>query len=259
MRLIEKEKPDIIFHIASIANVRESFDNPTTVVKNNINITLNLLEVIRLLKIKNNYNPTIQICSTSEVYGNADSKFIPINEECPLAPINPYAVSKLTQDSLSYVYYLNYGLKIIRTRMFSYLNAKRNNLFATSFAVQILKIQKGEQKILEHGSLNSKRTLLDVRDAVEAYWIASTKGKIGEVYNIGASEIISVKDVLNRLIRECGTEIKTKESNSLIRPSDISIQIPDCSKFYKQTKWKPKYNLDESFKYFWEEVRSYWS
>lgn len=256
-RVIEQELPDIIFHIASMANVRDSFDNPTAVVKNNVNITLNLLGVIRLLKERTGYNPLIQICSTSEVYG--DVKSGKINEDTALKPINPYAVSKLAQDSLSYVYFLNYGLNIIRTRMFSYFNAKRGNLFATAFAKQILEIQRGEKDVLEHGMLTSVRTMLDVRDAAEAYWIATTNGQPGEVYNIGGLEPISVGQVLELLIKRARVPIKTQELKSLLRPSDISVQIPDMTKFTIATGWVPRYDLDASLDFFWKEVNEYWS
>lgn len=103
-RLFDDVRPDIVLHIASMANVRKSFDYPHDVVTNNINITLNLLECVRLLKNKDGYNPIIQICSTSEVYGTVDAKNVPITEDCPLKPINPYAVSKMAQDNLGYVY-----------------------------------------------------------------------------------------------------------------------------------------------------------
>jgi GDP-4-dehydro-6-deoxy-D-mannose reductase len=71
-RLFDADRPDVVFHIASMANVRKSFDDPHAVVTNNVNITLNLLECIRLLKNKDGYNPIIQICSTSEVYGTVE-------------------------------------------------------------------------------------------------------------------------------------------------------------------------------------------
>ena len=95
--------------------------------------TANLFEGIKLAKI----DPIVQMCSTSEVYGIVDKLNVPINEKCPVNPANPYAVSKLTQDMLSYTYYLNHGIKCIRTRMFSYLNPRRHDLFATSCIVPL--------------------------------------------------------------------------------------------------------------------------
>jgi GDP-4-dehydro-6-deoxy-D-mannose reductase len=252
---IDQAKPDVIFHIASIADVKESFLHPYPIVVNNISITLNLLEAVRLLKEKSGYNPIIQVCSTSEIYGNVNG---PIKEDCVADPRNPYAASKLTQDVLGHVYYLNFGLKIIRTRMFSYFNAKRSNLFASNFAIQIKNIKEGRAQKLKHGNLHSIRTLLDVRDAAEAYWLAATQCDIGEVYNIGGSELISVGDVLKLLIDRSGINIETETDKNLLRPVDIDAQIPDSSKFQKKTGWEQKYNLRESVDFFSKEIEYYW-
>ena len=258
-RMLDDVRPDIILHIASIANVRRSFDNPVPIVTNNVNITLNLLECVRLLKNKDGYDPIIQICSTSEVYGNVDIKYVPITEDCPLRPINPYAVSKMTQDFLGYVYFLNYRMKIIRTRMFSYWNARRGDLFATAFAKQILEIKNGYRTVLEHGNLESVRSFLDAREAAESYWIATQKCKYGEVYNIGGTEPLKIKDCLDILIKKMGVDVITEQNPTLMRPSDISVQIPDISKFSNQTGWKPKIQLNECVDFFVDEVYKFWN
>ena len=190
--VLRQVKPDKIFHIASHANVRASFHTPLTVMQNNINGTANLLEAVRLLGI----DPIIQICSTSEVYGQVDPKRVPIAEDCLFQPSSPYAVSKTTQDLLGFTYFQAYNMRVVRTRMFSYLNPRRYDLFATSFALQVARIELGQQKFLNHGNLDSVRTIIDVRDAMEAYWLTATRGKIREIYNIGGDKIISVKNFL---------------------------------------------------------------
>ena len=101
---------------------------------NNNIITVNLLEAIRRSEI----NPVVMICSTSEVYGSVSKKYMPINEKQKIAPINPYAVTKVYQDLISQVYQKSFGLNIIITRMFSYTNARRSNLFQSAFARQIV-------------------------------------------------------------------------------------------------------------------------
>jgi GDP-mannose 4,6-dehydratase len=257
-RLFDDVRPDIVLHIASMANVRKSFDYPHDVVTNNINITLNLLECVRLLKNKDGYNPIIQICSTSEVYGTVDAKNVPITEDCPLKPINPYAVSKMAQDNLGYVYYLNYGMNIVRTRMFTYLNARRADLFATAFAKQILEIKRGERDVLVHGNLDTVRTFIDVRESAEAYWIATQKCKMGEVYNIGGNVGYSIGQFLELLINKMGVPVVTKVDPKLLRPSDITVQIPDMSKFTRDTGWKPVIPFDKSVDYFIEELYKFW-
>ena len=169
---------------------------------------------------------------------------MPIKETQQIAPINPYAVTKVFQDLMSQVYEKTFGLNVIITRMFSYMNARRNNLFQTAFANQISAIEKGKLKYLRHGNLKSIRTIIDTEDAMEAYWLAAKKGKIGEIYNICGNQKISVNDFLKKLISFSNKKILCKLDKSLVRPKDIDLQISNCSKFRKHTGWKPKTNLN---------------
>ena len=252
LSVLRDVKPDAIFHIASHANVRASFITPCAVLYNNIMGTANLLEAIRLSEI----DPFVQICSTSEVYGQVDPKNVPIKEDCPLNPSSPYAVSKLNQDLLGLVYFRSYGMKIIRTRMFAYLNPRRDDLFATSFAMQVARIEAGLQKELLHGNLDSVRTLIDVRDAMESYWVAMKKGKLGDVYNIGGATIIKVGEFLNRLKKLAKCEIPSRVDPELLRPADVTLQIPCVDKFTNETGWKPKYSFENSINYLLEYCRN---
>jgi len=243
LKKITKEiRPDLIFHMASDADVRGSFDNPVGCTSNNNLITVNLLEAIRQTKI----NPIVVICSTSEVYGSVTKKDIPISENQKISPANPYAVSKTFQDLLSQVYFKSFGLRIIITRMFSYTNPRRNNLFQTAFANQIARIEIGKLKKLKHGNLKSIRTFVDIYDAMEAYWLAATKGRIGEIYNIGGNKTISVKQFLKELIKLAKCKIKHSIDKNLLRPQDVTLQIPDFRKFNKDTGWTPKVTFQDS-------------
>ncbi len=252
VNLVSKSKPDAIFHLASSADVKRSFDYPYEIILNNNNCTLNLLEAIRVKKI----DPIIQICSTSEVYGQVEKKNMPIKEDQFIKPINPYAVSKTFQDLLAYNYYLNYNMKIIITRMFTYINARRINLFASHWAYQIAKIEFNQAKYLYHGNLNSSRNIIDIDDAMEAYWLAATKGKIGEIYNIGGTKQIKLKDFLKKLVKLSNKKIITKLDKNLLRKTDINTQIPSSTKFIKDTKWKPKINFETSLINFLNEMRT---
>ena len=251
-KLIKNVKFNYIFHLASNADVLSSFSKPREIIINNNNCTLNLLEALRLSKSKSK----ILICSTSEVYGNIGRKNSKINEKSFISPINPYAVSKTFQDLISQNYYQIYGLKIIITRMFTYFNAKRTNLFASAFSNQIIKIENSNQNELVHGNLDSQRTVLDIRDAMEAYYLAAMRGKPGEIYNIGGSKKATVKHILKKLISLSSKKIITKLDKKLLRPKDISFQVPDSSKFKKDTKWKEKYKFADSLKFLLNESRT---
>ena len=235
-------EPDVIFHIASHANVRASFINPLAVLNNNIMGTANLFEAIRLLKA----DPIVQLCSTSEVYGQVNPGEVPITENQPIRCASPYAVSKVAQDLLGLTYFRSYGMKIVRTRMFAYLNPRRADLFATSFARQVARIEAGLQRELTHGNLDSVRTLIDVRDAMEAYWLAIVHCAPGEAYNIGGTTTVSVGEFLELLKKMARTAIPSRVDPGLIRPADVTLQIPDTRKFAAATGWKPKYSFQDS-------------
>lgn len=251
-KILNKIKPCAIFHLASNADVRMSFDYPKEIIKNNNNCTLNLLESIRILKIK----PVIMICSTSEVYGVVSKKNIPIKENCSLNPASPYAVSKVFQDLLAQTYFKNYKLNIIITRMFSYFNSRRTNLFSSNWADQIAQIERGKKKILYHGNLNSIRTIIGINDAMNAYWKAATLGRFGEIYNIGGGTTIKISKILSILKSKSKVRVISKIDKKLLRKTDVTLQIPDCNKFQKHCKWYPKENFEKSLQNLLDDFRS---
>ncbi len=245
LRAVERAQPDGIFHLAAHANVRASFEIPGVVLENNILATSNLFEAIRQAKL----DPLIQLCSTSEVYGQVDPKDVPIREDAPLRPVSPYAVSKAAQDLLGFAYFTTYGMRIIRTRMFTYLNPRRTDLFATAFARQIAWIEEGLASELAHGNLESVRTFIDVRDAMRAYWEALIHCRPGEVYNIGGTTTMTVGECLERLVAMARVPIPTRLAPALVRPKDVTLQIPCVDKFIQATGWAPRISFEDSLRH----------
>ena len=241
---MNKIKPDYIFHLAAQSYVQFSFKSPAETLNINAIGTSNLLESVRISKI----NPKIHICSSSEVYGQVEKEEIPIKETNPLRPASPYAVSKVAEDMLGYQYFLSYNMHIVRTRMFTHTGPRRGDVFAESwFAKQIAMIESGiMSNPIKVGNLESIRTIMDVRDAVEAYWIMMEKSIPGEVYNIGGSKTLTIEEILNKLIEYSNQEIKYKVDKELLRPSDVTLQIPDTNKFFNLTKWEPKINWEST-------------
>lgn len=252
--ILKEVKPDLVFHLAAQSFVATSFSAPNDTLTTNIIGTANLLESIRIVGI----DPRIHICSSSEVYGQVTEKDIPIKESCPLKPVSPYAVSKVGEDMLGYMYYQAYNLKTLRTRMFTHTGPRRGEVFVVSFfAKQVAQIEKGIQEpILRVGNLDSVRTFTDVRDAVKAYWLLLQLGEPGEVYNIGGSETMTIRDMLNLLLTftEIGDSIEIKVDPKLLRPKDVTLQIPDCIKFEKLTGWKPETPFNKTLK----DTLDYW-
>jgi len=198
----------------------------------------------------------VQFCGTSEVYGQVDPKNTPITEQHPLQPVNIYAVSKLTQEKIASSYFHSYGTKVVLTRMFAYINPRRGDIFSSAFARKIVEIERGEREILTHGNLNSIRTLIDVRDAMESYWVACQKCEYGIPYNIGGNSVISVGEFLEQLKKQAKVPITSQVDPKLLRPVDVTLQVPDVSRFYNASGWTPKYSLEESVDFLLDHYRS---
>lgn len=246
---LKKIKPTKIFHLASTANVRTCFDTPLSIYHNNTMSTANLFQAVKMICP----DAIIQLCSTSEIYGNP--KEYPMTENHQSRPVNPYASSKASQEALAYGWGQSWGLKIIITRAFCYINPRRKDLFATSFAYQIAKIEAGLQDVLKHGNLDSIRTIMDVRDMAEAYWVACDKCEFLTPYNIGGKFAISVGDFLDILKSHAKVPIICEQDKSLLRPKDVTRQVPDVSRFYEATKWERRYAIEESTEWLLNEMR----
>jgi GDP-mannose 4,6-dehydratase len=251
---IQGIKPERIFHLAAQSYVQTSYTAPRDTLETNIIGTLNVLEAVRRVDI----DPLIHICSSSEVYGQVHENEIPITENNPLRPQSPYAVSKVGEDLLSYQYFKSYKLRTIRTRAFTHTGPRRGSVFAeSSFAKQIAEIEAGKKEpVIYVGNLDSVRTFMDVRDIVNAYWLALEKGVPGEVYNIGGETTKKVGDMLNTLLElsPAGRKIKVEVDAKLLRPSDVTLQIPSTKKFREQTGWKPTITFEKTM----TDLLDYW-
>ncbi len=230
-------RPDYIFHLAAQSFVPSSWTAPNETLTTNVSGQTNLFEAIRALGL----DPVVQIACSSEQYGLVLPDEVPIKETNPLRPLSPYAVSKVAQDYLGYQYFMSYGLKAIRTRGFNHTGPRRGQVFVTSnFCSQVAAIELGLQEpVIRVGNLDAIRDFTDVRDMVRAYWLAVTKGKPGEVYNIATGEGIVIRELLDKIIGLAQVEVRIETDPARLRPSDVEILIGDSSKFRADTGWEP--------------------
>lgn len=246
VHVLERVKPDRIFHLAAQSYVTTSFTAPADTLMTNVVGTNNLLDAVRLTRV----DPLIHICSSSEVYGQVTADEVPIRETNPLRPASPYAVSKVGEDMVALQYFLSYGIKVIRTRMFTHTGPRRGDVFAESaFAKQIALIEAGLlDNPIRVGNLDSVRTFSDVRDAVRAYWLLLDKCSPGEVYNIGGHQVMTVGEMLEVLKKLATCPIEHRVDPDLLRPSDVTLQIPDVSKFAAATGWKAEISVEQTMR-----------
>ncbi|MBI3955104.1 GDP-mannose 4,6-dehydratase [Candidatus Gottesmanbacteria bacterium] len=251
-KVIDEVKPNYIFHLAAQSYVQSSWASPSNTLEVNIIGTVHLFEAM----IKSNLKIPIQIACSSEEYGKVLKDELPINENNPLRPLSPYAVSKLAMDYLGYQYFESYGLKVIRTRGFNHTGPRRGDVFSEStFAKQIAEIEKGlHEPVVYVGNLDAVRDYTDVRDMVKAYYIAVEKCEPGEAYNIATGVGWKIKDVLNLLLSMSKVKIKIVPDKNRMRPSDVEVLIGDSSKFRKKTGWKPEIPFEKTM----EDLLNYW-
>ena len=252
IRHLEAIRPEVIFHLAAQSYVLTSFNAPVHTLWSNVIGTANLLEAVRITKI----DPVIHICSSSEVYGQVRPEDVPIREDCPFKPASPYAVSKVGEDMIAFQYWVSHGIRTIRTRMFTHTGPRRGDVFAMSFfAKQVAAAELGMQKpIIRVGNLQSVRTFCDVRDAVWAYWLLVRQCAPGEVYNIGGNRTMTIGEALNILLSFSKTAFEVVVDPKLLRPSDVTLQIPCTDKFRAVTGWKPEIPFEKTL----EDMLIYW-
>ncbi len=250
--LIKDVKPDCIFHLAALTSPYESFESPALTITNNTTAQVNLLEAVK----NNNIDPKILIVSSADVYGIVDKKYLPIDEDTPLMPISPYAVSKVAQDFLGLQYFLSNNLKIVRVRPFNHIGPRQSPRFVvSSFAKQIAEIEKGEKEpVILVGNLSSKRDFTDVRDMMRAYLLALEKGRIGEVYNIGSGISYGISEVLNMLLSRSSKKIAIEIDKTLLRQKDEPDLVCNAERFRKKTGWIPKVDIANTLK----DTLDYW-
>ncbi len=252
IRHFQQVKPEAIFHLAAQSYVLTSFNSPVHTIASNAVGTTNVLEAVRIAGI----DPVIHICSSSEVYGQVAPEDVPIRESCPFKPASPYAVSKVAEDMVALQYFLSYGMKTIRTRMFTHTGPRRGDVFAMSFfAKQVAAAELGLRTPDIHvGNLDSVRTFCDVRDAVRAYWLLVHKCAPGEVYNIGGNRTMKIGEALDLLLTFSKTKFTVTVDPKLVRPSDVTLQIPCIDKFRDVTGWEPRIPLEKTL----EDILDYW-
>ncbi len=250
--LIEKVKPDWVFHLASFAYVGKSFEKAEELFSNNIHLQLSLLEAVRI----HARQARVLTIGSAEEYGVVPEGTKKIDESFPLNPVNPYAVSKVTQDLLANSYFLSYKLNIIRARPFNHIGTRQTGDFAIpSFARQIVAIERGEQSELYVGNLSAVRDFTCVEDMVRAYILLMEKGNVGDVYNIGTGVGLTMKEIVGMLCGLAKKKITIQEDASRIRPLDVPILIADNEKV-RNLGWKPQGHVIDSLKAVLEEFRA---
>lgn len=251
--VVGEVKPDIVYHLAASTFVGDSFKKPAEFITNNVTSQINVHEALKEHSLT---DTKFVVISSGHCYGLVHPEDLPIDEETPFRPDNPYSVSKITQDYLGLSYYYSHKQKIVRLRPFNHIGSRLSpDISISRFAKKIVEIEKGkDEPILKVGNLDAKRDFTDVRDMVKAYMLAAEKCTDGEAYNIGTGTSHAIGEVLDMLIGMATVKIEVQSDPALLRPSDIPDLRCDATKFKEATGWEPSISLEQTLK----DMLAYW-
>jgi GDP-4-dehydro-6-deoxy-D-mannose reductase len=253
---IDKAMPDRIFHFAAESFVSPSWANPHRYMAVNYNGTLNILEALR----QTNSKAKLLIPGSGEEYGQVEEDEIPIRDTSVLRPVNPYAVTKVAQDLIGYVYHRSYGLNVIRTRAFNHEGPRREKVFGISwYAYQIACVEAGQlDPEIRVGHIGDRRNFTHVLDIIEAYWLATEKLPAGPLFLIGSEDDASVhtfREALEDLIAMSTAKgITYRIDPEFVRPTQVPRLIAETKPFRDITGWTPRL----SYRQILSDTLDYW-
>ncbi len=243
IQCFQEYKPEFIINLAAIASVGDSFQQPEKLIAANASMMVSVLEAFRQV------TPTAKFLhiSSAAVYGVSENEDeIPQRETHPLRPVNPYAVSKLTQEFLAQSYARSYNLAIVYARPFNHIGERQTVSFAVpAFINQIIDVEAGTKNEVSVGNLDAIRDFSDVKDVVRSYVVLLEKGKSGEIYNIGTGTGKSMREVLDFLMQQSAVPIQVHSAETLLRPLDIPVSIADNEKI-KALGWQPHIPIEDT-------------
>jgi len=250
--ILARVQPEAIYHLAGQAFVPKAWSDPWATLENNLRPQLNILQAM----VKQGSSARLLAIASDQIYGAVPPDKLPINEETPLRPNNPYGVSKVAQDMLGLQYYLSHRLNVIRARTFNHIGPRQSPFFVSAnFAKQIAQIEaKQADPVIYVGNLEAQRDFTNAADVAQAYSLLVRQGEAGEAYNVGSGQAYSIHYLLEVLLKYSHCEIEIKQDPNRMRPSDVAITYADNGKLKAQTGWTPQYTFEESLL----QVLNYW-
>jgi len=243
--MLDEAKPAGIFHLAAQASVRKSFDKPIETILNN---TLPILYILDRIKLGGAACRLLTVGSADEYGTVADPDQLPLREDSPVNPNNPYALAKSIQNQYCLGYASLYGLDVVLTRSFNHTGPGQADMFVLpSFARQVTEIKLGRREpVIEVGNLDVKRDFLDARDVCDAYIVLMEKGTRGETYNICTGVSYVLRELLDTMCRLAGVDVNIVVDPNRLRPADTPELRGVGDKMHADTGWVPRFKIEDT-------------
>jgi GDP-4-dehydro-6-deoxy-D-mannose reductase len=254
IKIVGEIRPDWIFHLAAISNVRRSWQLRKETIETNVVGTQNLLEAVR----QGAPAARVLFISSSDVYGSGASPAESLKEDAPLEVISPYAFSKAAGEMLCGFYEKTDNIDIVIARPFPHTGPGQTDDFVCSdWARQVAQIERVDiAPTLKVGNLDLQRDFCDVRDVVRAYILLLKKGRRGEPYNVCSGKAIALREVLDLLVKEASRDvpISIEVDPAKLRKVDLSGQLGSNRKITQETGWLPRIPIEQTLR----DLLSYW-
>jgi GDP-4-dehydro-6-deoxy-D-mannose reductase len=234
--------PAVVYHLAARAHVGESWRDPGGTLRDNVAMTLNLLEAVRAEAPE----ATVVAVASGEVYGPPAR--LPVDEAAPLRPQNPYAVSKAASDLLAGFFADARGLRVIRARAFNHAGPGQGPTYAiASFARQVARaLDAGAPRLrIVTGNPDARRDYTDVRDVVRAYRLLAERAEPG-MYNICSGRTASTRELVAALAEISGLEVEHEIDPALLRPHEVMEIRGSADALRAATGWEPEIPLTQT-------------
>lgn len=246
-------RPDAVYHLAGLAHVGRSWEQPAEYFRVNALGTVHVLEAARRCRPE----PRVLVVSSAEVYGTVRPEQLPVAEDEPLRPVSPYAASKAAAEQVALQAHLGHGSPVVRARPFNHAGPGQAPSFVVpAFARRIVAARREGSGELRVGNLSAHRDLTDVRDVVRAYRLLVEHGEPGEAYNVCSGRAVSVEAVVRRMLALAGADLELREDPELLRPVDVPVLRGDPSRLRRATGWEPRVALDDTLRDVLDEARA---
>jgi GDP-4-dehydro-6-deoxy-D-mannose reductase len=241
--LVRRKQPEVIYHLAAQSNPQESLTDPRGTWTINLGGSLNLLEAVK----SSGQKSRVILVGSGVCYGNPAVEFIPVNEDCPLRPNNPYAASKAAVDLLGVQHYLAHSTDVLMVRPFNHAGPRQSPRYVLAgLALQVAEVESHRRECLDVGNLDVVRDFVDVRDVVRAYRLLGQHGQPGEIYNLGSGQGTKIADALEYLRSRATKAIPVRVDAARMRPVDQPLLVADASKLRAAVGWEPRYTIEQT-------------
>jgi GDP-4-dehydro-6-deoxy-D-mannose reductase len=244
--LIAQIRPDWVFHLAAVSNVKHSWEHRMQTLETNLLGSLSVMEAVR----KNAPDAKLLFVSSSNVYGMVSDQSSFLTEDDPIEALSPYAYTKISGELLARFYAEVENMDVLISRTFPHTGPGQSPDFVCSdWAYQIARIENNlTPPQLSVGNLEVTRDYSDVMDVVSAYESLMKSGRKGQIYNIGSGRPISLHSILDLLLSFSDRSIDVLVDPGKLRKTDIPMMVADISKVKAETGWAPRIPLESTLK-----------